>query len=427
LPSKPTELFSNGLTQINLTNLKYGIRFFLTTVLLLGMQVAKAQFKIEGLAKHELIEFKFIKNLIIIPLTINNKGPYNFILDTGVGVFLISDPKLIDTLHLTNLRKIKVIGFGEGKELEAGVTGYLDVNIGRSIAGSLPAAVLKEDAFDLSSYTGIPIHGLIGYEFFNSFIVRINFLEKALRVYKPSLDVNLRKGTTIPIIINGGKPYLICKIALGDSIINAQMIVDTGAGHPLWIENVDQRPVVLPGKNIPANLGVGLTGAIDGHIARISSLRIDKFELKNVIAAFPDFNDVGSKVGSERNGNMGNAILKRFEVIFDYRRNALQLKPNYDFKKAFEHDMSGLELVYRTPDFTRLFIGRVEPGSPADELGLIPDDEIININFKPAKDWNIDEVQELFRSRPEKGILLTVLPKGEKKTQLLMLTLKRRI
>ena len=84
-----------------------------------------------------------------------------------MGIFLITDPGLVDSLKLPkSLRKIRVIGFGEGKELEASVTGHLEVAVNASITGSLPAAILKEDAFDLSSYTGIPIHGLIGYEFF---------------------------------------------------------------------------------------------------------------------------------------------------------------------------------------------------------------------------------------------------------------------
>lgn len=397
-------------------------------ILLFVTQRCKAQFNLIKISNSDIVEFKLIKNLIIIPLTINDKGPFNFVLDTGVGVFLITDPSLVNTLNLSStLRKIKVIGFGEGKELEASVTGFLSVSINNTIKGSLPAAVLKEDSFDLSSYTGIPIHGLLGFEFFNSFTVRISYTNHFLKVYRPQVLYTLKRSQSIPISIISGKPYVDVQITLNNSPAKVKLIIDTGAGHPLWLESAEGKPVEIPQVNIRANLGVGLSGTIEGFMGRLSSVKLGKYDMKNVVAAFPDFELVGSKVEEKRNGNMGNAILRRFEVVFDYKRNTLQLKPNYNFKKPFEHDMSGLELIYHSPDYSRLFVGRVEEGSAADECGLMPEDEIVDINFKPAKDWNIDDLYELFRSKPDKGILLTVLPKGEKKTQLVVLTLKRRI
>ncbi|WP_207533688.1 aspartyl protease family protein [Desertivirga arenae] len=411
---------------LNLASTKRLLLSALFTLLIL--QSGSAQFKLEKLSNTEAFEFRFIKNLIIIPLLINNKGPFNFVLDTGVGVFLITDPGLVDSLQLPkSLRKIKVVGFGEGKELEAAVTGNLDVAVNAVITGNLPAAILKEDAFDLSSYTGIPIHGLIGYEFFNSFTVRLNYMDKIIKVYRPEARYFLRRAEAIPITIEAGKPYINAEVALNKTLSWVKLIIDTGAGHPLWLESIAGKRVEVPQKNIRANLGVGLSGTIDGSMGRLSLLKLGKFELKEVVAAFPDYEDVGSKVFAERNGNMGNAVLKKFEVIFDYQRSLLFLRPNYDFKKPFEHDMSGIELIYHSPDYSRLFIGRVEPGSAADLIGLEVNDEIVDINFRRAKDWNIDEIYQLFRSRPDKGILLTIIPKGEKKTQVVVLTLKRRI
>lgn len=56
---------------------------------------------------------------MVIQLHINGKGPFNFILDTGVGLVLITDPKLIDTVSLQNLRSIYITGFGEGEIISA--------------------------------------------------------------------------------------------------------------------------------------------------------------------------------------------------------------------------------------------------------------------------------------------------------------------
>ena len=76
------------------------IKFFIVvTFLFLSMNEVSAQrFEFAGKRKKEIVPFKMVKNLMIIKLMVNGKGPFNFVLDTGVGLFLISDPKLIDSV-----------------------------------------------------------------------------------------------------------------------------------------------------------------------------------------------------------------------------------------------------------------------------------------------------------------------------------------
>ncbi|MBS1529925.1 MAG: aspartyl protease family protein, partial [Bacteroidetes bacterium] len=84
---------------------------------------ARAQyFDIEGKRKSVTMRFRLIRNLVIIRLKINNKGPFNFILDTGVGFMLITDPAMVDSIALTSKRTIKISGLGEGDAYEAYVT-----------------------------------------------------------------------------------------------------------------------------------------------------------------------------------------------------------------------------------------------------------------------------------------------------------------
>jgi len=58
--------------------------------------------------KHVTIPFKMVREMIIIQLNINDKGPFNFILDTGVGLMLITDPKLVDSLSIPNRRTLRL-------------------------------------------------------------------------------------------------------------------------------------------------------------------------------------------------------------------------------------------------------------------------------------------------------------------------------
>ena len=409
---------------------KYYLVLIILSVLIFLSESSSAQyFKFEGKRKREVIQFKLVKNLMIIPVIINGSGPYNFVLDTGVGLFLITDPKLVDTIQISNLRSIKITGFGAGSDLGAFVTPSLKVEIGSTVAESISAAILKKDIFELSSYAGMPIHGLIGYEFFNSFTVKISYATSVITIYRPDKRYILRKGTKIPITIEEKKPYMVTEITLSDGRkISVKLIIDTGAGHPVSLENYEGRPFDIPPVNIAANLGVGLSGAINGYIGRIPSIKLGKYTLNNVIASFPDYSDVGSRVMSvSRNGNMGNSILKRFDVLFDYAAQAMYLKPSAYLKEPFEHDMSGMELASAGPDYTRVVITRIEPFSPAEAIGLRKDDEILAINFKAVSGMTMQEIDNLFRSRDGRSFILEVVRNKGKDRERVILTLERRI
>ena len=410
------------------------IKFLIVMVcLVLSLENTFAQrFEFPGKRKKETVPFKMVKNLMIIKLMVNGKGPFNFVLDTGVGLFLISDPKLIDSVAIKNLRSINITGFGDGEPLSAYVTPSIDVGFGSANAKGLSAAILKKDIFELSNYVGLPVHGLIGYEFFSSFIVRINFTLSTLTIYRPETAYIPRKGYRVPLTIEDRKPYLISNIQLtsGEKIA-AKLILDTGAGHPISLETNGGVPFEVPKVNIAGNLGIGLTGPISGYISRVKSLTLGKYTLNNVIAAFPDYDDVGSKVYSVgRNGNMGITVLKRFNVVFDYNNSALYIKPGIVLNEPFEHDMSGMELTSAGDKFERVLVSRVEPGSSADEAGLSKDDEILAINFKPVTEMTPSEIDNLFRSKSDRSFILDVLPHGSKNLrdkERVILTLKRRI
>ncbi len=404
--------------------------FYTIAIIILFAGNALAQkFEFSGKRKRENLTFRMIKNQMVIQLHINGKGPFNFILDTGVGLVLITDPKLIDTVSLQNLRSIYITGFGEGEIISAFIAPSVDLQIGNTIAKDIPVAILEKDIFELSNYVGMPIHGLIGYEFFQSFVVKLNFSTSTITVFQPEKAYIPRKGSRIPLSIEERKPYINTTIQLNSGKkLPVKLIIDTGAGHPVSLETIDGVPIELPDERIRGNLGVGLTGPIDGYIGRISSLHLGKYTLNNVIAAFPDYEDAASRVFSiNRNGNMGLEIIKRFNVVFDYNRASIYLKPLSTIKAAFEHDMAGMEIGSAGENYERLIITRVEPKSAAEQAGLLKGDEILAINFKPASEISLSEIDSMFRSRNGRNFIIEIMPKDGKAKERIILTLKKRI
>ncbi|MDF2432456.1 MAG: hypothetical protein JWP44_2087 [Mucilaginibacter sp.] len=389
-----------------------------------GCFTAKAQyFDLEGNKKHVTIPFKVIRDMIVIQLNINNKGPFNFILDTGVGLMLITDPKLVDSINISNKRTIKISSLGEGDDFEAYITSALKISIPGLVSYDVGAAILKKDHFGLSNYAGIPVHGLLGYEFFNNLAVKVDFADSTLSVSRPKDLRLLRKGAKIPLSIQDRKPYINARVTFANgSKVNEKLIVDLGAGHPLSIENIINKQG-LPQKFIAANLGIGLTGPINGFLSRIDEVDIGKFKFKGVITSFPVFDK--ELPGIKRDGNLGIGLLKRFTVIFDFADSVIYLKPNVHFNDPFEHDMSGLEYYASGNEFNRVIISRVEPGSPADEVGLEKDDEIVAINFKPVSEMSLEQIDSIFRSKPDRSLLLGIF--HDRQLDNVIITLKRRI
>ncbi|HEY5326801.1 MAG TPA: pepsin/retropepsin-like aspartic protease family protein, partial [Mucilaginibacter sp.] len=321
-----------------MTRLFYTIRRFSQSGILLPVIVlltflccrslpARAQyFDLEGSRKHVTIPFRMIRDMVIIRLNINGKGPFNFILDTGVGLMLITDPKLVDAISFSNKRTITISGLGKGEAYEAYVTSALNVDIPGLVSYDVGAAILKTDHFGLSNFAGMPIHGLLGYEFFSNLAVKIDFNDSTITVSKPKDTRFFRKVNKIPISIEDRKPYIQAKITFPNGIkTNDKLILDLGAGHPLLLENIIQKQG-LPKKFIAANLGVGLTGPIDGFISRVNEIDLGRFKIKNVVTSFPV--DEHQSVSTEkRDGNLGIGILKRFTLIIDYPDSALYLNP----------------------------------------------------------------------------------------------------
>jgi hypothetical protein len=401
-------------------------RMWLTAILCYIILPSFAQhFVVNSAHKNVTIPFRLVRNMVVIKLNINNTGPYNFILDTGVGIMIITEPKLVDSIVIPHKRTIKLTGLAEGEDYEALVTAPLNIQIPGINSEGVGAAILKQDLFNLSGYVGMPIHGLLGYDFFNALAVKINFEDSTITVCKPEDLSRLRKMHKVSISIEDKKPYLETTITYpGGKKTKNKLVIDIGAGHPLSIENLISRNG-LPPKFIAANLGVALNGPITGYVSRMEEVDIGKYKIKNVITSFPDIDYTKRNFTVLRDGNMGIGILKRFHVIFDYTNSALYLKPNRTFKNPYEFDMSGLEYFAGGDNYQHLIISRVSPGSPAADIGLEKNDEIVSINFKPVSQMGIEEVDGILKSKDERSLLLEIY--HDKKYDKVILTLKRRI
>lgn len=382
---------------------------FLFLVLLI-IQSAVAQdfgFGFTNRRRAVIIPFEWQSNLIVVPVSINNSDTLNFILDTGISMNMITDPDVARDLDLKYVRKVNVLGVGQGSALEARVSVGNRIRLPGVKAEGQNVVVLSEDMLQLSSYVGMPVHGIFGFELFRNFVVKIDFRTRQITLYKPETYRYRGRGQQIPIIIEDTKPYLYASATYADNReVPIKVILDTGAGHALSLDVDTRGDIQLPDKIIRAQLGRGLNGIIHGSLGRLEKVKIGTFELQHVITSFPDTNSLAGQVARnlKRQGNIGCELLKRFTVIFDYSRKHVILKPNRRFyREKFERDMSGMEIKAEGNDYRKFVISNIQANSPAEVAGLQEGDEILSLNDHVAADLRLSDV-------------IKVLQRGEGKT-----------
>lgn len=118
---------------------------------------------------------------IIVPVRLNGKGPYDFVLDTGATLTCIHT-ELAATLGLPAARGISGIGAGAGGTGRMRLVRIDSIRVGAATASDLPAC-----AIDLGHVrgAGVPADGLLGLNFLKPFRVTLDFRRNILILRKP--------------------------------------------------------------------------------------------------------------------------------------------------------------------------------------------------------------------------------------------------
>ncbi|HEX8327005.1 MAG TPA: aspartyl protease family protein [Hymenobacter sp.] len=384
----------------------------------------------ESRHKKARVPIQLQRNLVVVGVKLNGYGPFNFLLDTGVSTSIITSSALADSLVLRHGQQFRVVGAGgTDTGLLAYQTDSVRVDMPGVVAPHMSWLVLSEDVLDLSGYVGVPIYGILGSEIFRSFVVTL----------RPDLDVMTlhdaasyraptgRQWSSVPLSLQNNKAYVTAQIRLSDTLeLPLKLVLDTGASHALSLELDSDPRLVPPPKQLPTDLGRGLTGTVKGFLGRVTTMKLGRYSLRSVLTSFPNADDVHSRVDVPRNGNVGYELLKRFSLVIDYPHQRLLMRPNTRFRDPFEHDMCGIELLAAGPDYRRYLILRVMPNSPASEAGLVPDEELLTINFLPVSVFTLTQLDRLLHSEDGR-VLFMVLRKNDGSLRSATVRLKRQI
>jgi hypothetical protein len=182
-------------------------------------------FAITGGATSTTVPFELLNNHIYVNVTLDGKGPYRLLCDTG-GANIVT-PELARELGLATEGALQGRGVGEKSEdiavTTVGTVGIGDATISNQLFMVFPLA-------SLAAVEGVPIYGLVGYEVFKRFVVRLDYENSRLTLWLPAAFTYQGSGTEVPFKFNGHIPQV-------DGAIDGtrRVDIDTGARNSLSI------------------------------------------------------------------------------------------------------------------------------------------------------------------------------------------------
>jgi len=267
------------------------------------------------------IPFSWTPGQIEVPVSVNGGAPVTFIVDTGAEYSVLS-PEIAASAGVKTTRSV-ARDFGEASLAFGGIT--------------LPRERVMVMPFDNFKRQGRAIQGVVGYGFFERYIVSIDYDRKVLDVSEPAGFKPPDAATAIPIRFVGRLPAISVDIAVrGRAPLGATAMVDTGASQTMFIRH-------------PFATAHRLFEATTNSTSSAPSLASGTLSLVRLAAESMTFGEwtfddpfirlfataEGAAGSTETDCLIGNELLRRFRVTLDYSRKTMWLEPNAHLREPF--------------------------------------------------------------------------------------------
>ena len=158
--------------------------------------------------------------------------------------------------------------------------------------------------------------------------------------------------------------------------------------------------------------GVGFGGSFSSDVGRLRSMSLGPYEWDDPVVTVSHATE-GAFASEEFAGNIGNRILERFRVTFDYDRRQVYLEPGKHYADRDHLTRAGLLLTKRAG---RVAVESVLKNSPAERAGLRPGDQVLSVDDRDIATWDLPEITALFDDgEPGRKVPLRVLRDGREK------------
>lgn len=295
-------------------------------------------------------------NHIIVPVYVNDKGPFNFTLDTGAQTTTLSST-LVDKLELKTIElegeKYKILK--ESRNLKKSLVNLrigteeivneeiwvMDLNFAtkkeeKKVLHStqlktkkvvqLTEPKKKTQLYPLEPKMKKIIHktdGVIGYSILKNYSLSVNYRTRIMQLERSNSEfTNKHKDKMqkfeyiedthligVPVLVNNEGPFTF--------------VLDTGAGGTTITNHLADK-LKLPLSGIVAR-ALGIHGVQETHVAIIENISISSNTYEDIHAVIIDESLIGPRGELIKNGILGYPIFKEYELIIDYPNQSYAL------------------------------------------------------------------------------------------------------
>ena len=251
------------------------------------------------------ISYRPVGKLIYIPTRVNGSQPLWFGFDSGAPNSII-DQAAAQRLNVKALSPGIIHGAGRG-DIPAGDAGEVRLTV-----GALTTLVQHARIVDLSKVPGVKQDGLLGAEFFEQYVVRIDPLHHKIAFYDPRTFMYHGTGRSVPLELTNSRLYIqVGLAALPGQVVDRRLRVDTGSEDSIDDDTVRSSP-----NTQRTTLGNGLGTSYEDVSGVYDTVIIGPFT----------FHHVWGPAGAVP--IVGMEMMRRFTLTFDTKRRSLYLEPN---------------------------------------------------------------------------------------------------
>jgi hypothetical protein len=256
---------------------------------------------------------------LLVQPRVNGKEHGWFIFDSGAGINCIANDVLDESFE------------GPIGDITAsGIGGLVQTGLWRADALTLGPLTIEDPIFmalDLAFLEvpfGVPIGGIIGYEFLARCTVELDMTEGSIAIFDPGAYELPAGGAWQDAVLYGKRPHVRASFEGREGVF----VIDTGAAGDtvtLYYQVVDELDLV-ESRPTEASTAGGVGGLLATRTGVLESFVLGGHTFKDVTAEFT-VEDKGAFSDGYVQGNIGGKLLEPFQLVLDYPNGRLGFLP----------------------------------------------------------------------------------------------------
>lgn len=302
-----------------------------------------------------------IGGLPFVEVTINDAGPFLFLVDTGAATTVVIPAVAALFPENINLSEVRIFDSTSDAIPSKSALQIDSLRLADLELNDFDAVTI--DLSNLSQSFGTEVHGILGFPAFANLLLTIDYNENMLRVSDQLLDPNSPDAVSMTII--DGHPFV--DVRIGETVVSTML--DTGHGGSYSLP-LDTPGITYSAQPMPWFSSMDLSGPSPRQIGRLAG----DVELGPVLWETPIIT-----VDGPDTANIGSGLMSLFVVSFDQRSGLVELASDGEQRILQSAPIStfGIQI---SDNGTERIVSEVLAGSPAEAAGIEAGDALVSVD-----------------------------------------------